>query len=121
MQSEQLRDTIVALLEDMKAENIRVLDVREMTDVTDYMVIASGTSDRHVTAMARRVVDELREAGRRPLGVEGQEHGDWVLIDFGDAVVHVMRPDTRKFYDLEGLWSEEVAQLVRRQREQNLD
>ena len=67
------------------------------------------------------MVDDLRESGVRPLGVEGQEHGDWVLMDFGDAVVHVMRPETRKFYDLEGLWSEEVAQLVRRQREQHVD
>jgi len=66
-------------------------------------------------------VDELRELRVRPLGTEGQEHGDWVLLDFGDAVVHVMRPETRKFYDLEGLWSEEVARLVKRQREQNLE
>ncbi len=121
MQSEQLRDEIVRVLEDMKAEDIRVIDVREITDFTDYMIIASGTSDRHVAAMANRVADELRSKKQRPIGVEGQEHGEWVLLDFGDAVVHVMRPETRKFYDLEGLWSEEVARLIKRQREQSSD
>jgi len=119
MQSEELQKIIVELLEDMKALEIKVLDVREITDVTDFMIIASGTSDRHVSAAAGHVADTLRERHHiRAIGVEGQEHGEWVLMDFGDAVVHVMRPDVRKFYDLEGLWGEEVARLVKRQREQ---
>ncbi len=117
MQSEQLRDTIVNALEDMKGKDIQVLDVRALTDITDFMVITSGTSDRHIRAMADRVTETLRNHDVRPLGIEGEEHGDWVLIDFGDALVHLMRPDTRKFYDLESLWGEDVAALVRQHRD----
>ncbi|WP_298138902.1 ribosome silencing factor [Acidiferrobacter sp.] len=93
-------------LEQAKAEDIAVLDVRSLTDVTDTMIIASGTSTRHVTSIGRKVDDSLREAGYKPQGVEGLGDGEWVLIDGGDVLVHVMHPKTRAFYALEKLWSE---------------
>ena len=93
-------------LEDAKARDIMVLDVRKISDFTDYMVIATGTSNRHVQSTADKVVDALRAHGVRAVGVEGGKIGDWVLIDFGDVVVHVMREETRDFYNLEKLWSD---------------
>jgi len=106
MQPLQLRKRILAALEDAKAREITVLDMRKIAVFTDYMIIVTGTSNRHVMAVADNVMDRLREAGRRPSGVEGMESGDWVLIDFGDVVVHVMRAQTRDFYGLEKLWGE---------------
>jgi ribosome silencing factor RsfS/YbeB/iojap len=100
----QLRSVVVAALEDMKALDIKVLDVRGLTDIADTMVIASGTSDRHVRSVAQRVVEKAKEAGFRPHGVEGQQDSDWVLIDLGDMIVHVMLPRVRDFYGLERLW-----------------
>ena len=99
------RSWIQHALEDAKARDIVVLDVRKISDFTDYMVIATGTSNRHVQSTADKVVDALRAHGVRTVGVEGGRTGDWVLIDFGDAVVHVMRPAVRDFYNLEKLWS----------------
>lgn len=93
-------------LENAKAHDIVVLDVRKISDFTDYMVIATGTSNRHVQSTSDKVVDTLREHGVRPVGVEGKQIGDWVLIDFGDVVAHVMRQETRDFYNLEKLWSD---------------
>lgn len=93
-------------LEDAKARDIKVLDVRKISDFTDYMVIATGTSNRHVQSTADKVVDQLRQHGVRTVGMEGGKIGDWVLIDFGDIVVHVMREETRDFYNLEKLWSD---------------
>ena len=92
-------------LDDLKGVSIVDLDVRELTDVMDYLVIASGTSNRHVKSLAENVLMRAKEAGHRPLGVEGQDGAEWVLVDFGDVVVHVMLPATRDFYDLERLWS----------------
>ncbi|MHB8623770.1 MAG: ribosome silencing factor [Sulfuricaulis sp.] len=97
---------IHAALEDAKAHDIAILDVRQISDFTDYMVIATGTSNRHVQSTAEKVVDILREHGRRTVGVEGKQIGDWILIDFGDVVVHVMREQTRDFYNIEKLWSD---------------
>src|SRR5687767_6656365 len=96
---------VVAALEDMKATNIKVMDVRSLTDITDTMIVASGTSDRHVRSIAARVVEKAKEAGLRPFGVEGQKDGEWVLVDLPDVVVHVMVPRIREFYGLEKLWS----------------
>jgi ribosome-associated protein len=102
----RLRHLVVQALEDAKGLDIVVLDVRRFCDFTDYMLVATGTSVRHVQSMAERVVDKLRAHGIRPLGVEGLAVGDWVLIDLGDVVVHLMRPETRAFYDLEKLWGD---------------
>ncbi len=104
MQTENLKAVVVKALEDMKGKDISVLDVREKTSVTDYMVIACGTSNRHVKSLADNVVDEAKANGHRPLGIEGGGTSDWVLVDLGDIVVHVMMPATREFYDLERFW-----------------
>ena len=116
--AEHIKDAVVETLGDLKGKDIQVLDVRQLTDVTDYMIIASGTSDRHVKSMSRHLRDALREQHDvRPLGIEGEDQGDWVLIDFGDAVVHIMRPQTRQFYDLERLWGREVQELLKLNRD----
>lgn len=99
-----LQDVITAALDDMKAVNIKVLDVRGLTDIADTMVIASGNSDRHVRSIADRVVEKAKDAGFRPLGTEGERDGEWVLVDLQDIVVHVMLPRVREFYGLERLW-----------------
>ena len=99
-----LKSVILDALADMKALEVKVLDVRGLTDIADFMVIASGTSDRHVRSVAQRVVEKTKEAGFRPHGVEGQQDGDWVLIDLHEMIVHVMLPRVREFYGLEKLW-----------------
>ncbi len=99
-----LKNVILAALEDMKALEVKFLDVRGLTDIADFMVIASGTSDRHVRSVAQRVVEKAKEAGFRPHGIEGQQDGDWVLIDLNEMIVHVMLPRVREFYGLEKLW-----------------
>ena len=105
MNSEALTDLVVAALDDVKAKDIVRLDVRDMTTVTDYMVVASGTSNRHVKALADNVAEKAKAAGHRPIGIEGEEGGEWVLLDLQDALVHVMLPKVREFYNLEKLWS----------------
>ena len=105
MNSEQLFTLVVDALDDIKAKDITTLDVRDMTTVTDYMIVASGTSNRHVQALAENVAEKAREAGHKPIGVEGEEGGEWVLLDLQDALVHVMLPKVREFYNLEKLWS----------------
>lgn len=104
MDNELLVRQIVVALEDLKAQNITVMDVRGKTSITDYMVVASGSSGRQVKALADHVLEKLREQGVRPLGAEGLEVGEWALLDLGDVLVHVMQPQTREFYDLERLW-----------------
>ena len=104
MHSEELLAVAEEALADMKAREVRVLEVRNMTSITDYMVVASGTSDRHVRSIADRVLEKAREIGCRPLGLEGQEHGEWVLVDLDDVVIHIMQPRVRDFYKLENLW-----------------
>jgi ribosome-associated protein len=99
-----LRSVVLAALEDMKAVNVKVLDVRRLTDITDTMVIASGTSDRHVRSVAERVIEKAKEAGFRAFGVEGERDGEWVLVDLPDVLVHIMLPRVREFYGLEKLW-----------------
>ena len=105
MQAKELKQLVVKAIEDLKGENIVEIDVMGKTSVTDVMVIASGTSSRHVKSIANNVADEARKAGVKPLGIEGEVQSEWVLVDLGDVVVHIMQPDIREFYDLERLWS----------------
>ena len=105
MSNEKLKKTIITALEDLKANNIAVLSVVESSTVTDWMVIASGTSNRHVKALANNAVVEAKQSGFKHLGVEGNDTAEWVLVDFGDVIVHIMLPSTREFYDLESLWT----------------
>ena len=103
--TEQLKDWVIAALEDLKAQDIQVLDVRGMTSITDLMIVASGTSDRHIKALADNVVESVKKHGLMPIGVEGETSREWVLVDLGDVILHVMHPQTRAFYNLEKLWT----------------
>jgi ribosome-associated protein len=96
-------------LDEMKAVNVRVLAVKKLTDITDTMIIASGNSDRHVRSIADRVVEHAKKAGFRPMGVEGERDGEWVLVDLQDVIVHIMLPKVREFYRLESLWDVSAA------------
>ena len=109
-----LEKLVLRALEDLKAVNIKVLDVRGLTDVADTMIVASGTSDRHVRSIAEHVIMQAKAAGRRPMGTEGKQDGEWVLVDLQDVLVHVMLPRVREFYALEQLW--EAPQAPRRSR-----
>lgn len=104
-----LSEIIEAALDDLKGQNINVLDVTGLSDVMDSLIIVTGTSNRHVKSLAENVVAETKAAGQIPIGVEGLGEGDWVLVDFGDTVVHVMLAVTREFYALEKLWSMEPS------------
>jgi ribosome-associated protein len=99
-----LQGIVTAALDDMKAVNVKVLDVRGLTDIADTLIVASGNSDRHVRSIADRVIQRVKEAGFRPFGTEGKRDGEWVLVDLHDIVVHVMLPRVREFYGLERLW-----------------
>lgn len=105
MSSDQsLLDLVLDALDEMKAKNVASLDVRGLTSVADDMVIASGTSNRHVKALADNVAERAKSAGYAPLGTEGEKGAEWILVDLGDVIVHLMLPATREFYDLERLW-----------------
>ena len=104
MDAEAQKQLVIDALEDLKAINVVTLDVAGLTDVMDFLIIASGTSSRHVKSLADNVCMQAKKQEVRPLGVEGEDAGEWVLVDFGDVVVHVMLPATRDFYDLERLW-----------------
>ncbi len=104
MQTEQLLQTVLTALDDGKGHDVKVMDVKDKTSITDFMVIASGTSERHVNSLADRVVEKVNEFRIKPLGVEGQPAGEWVLVDLGDVIVHLMKPPVREFYQLEKLW-----------------
>ena len=95
-------------LEDIQAIDIKVIDVHKQTTITDYMVIASGRASRHVKAIAQKVMDDMRIAGMPPITSTGLDSGDWALVDFGDFILHVMQPESRQFYNLEGLWEEHI-------------
>lgn len=105
MTSEELKQLVIGALEEIKAVDIQALNVTGLTTVADFMVIASGTSDRQIRALADNVVKVAREHKVRPLGVEGQRESEWVLVDLGDVLVHIMNPATRAYYQLEKLWS----------------
>lgn len=98
-------EQIQLILEDGKAEDIRTIDVRQMTTIADTMIICSGTSGRHVSALANRLILAAKKAGSPAKGVEGQGENEWVLMDFDDSIVHIMQPNTREHYSLENLWS----------------
>ena len=104
-----MRDTVLSALEDAKGVDAQVLDVRSLTDVTDFMIVVTGTSDRHVRTLSDRVLEFMVEKSFKPLGMEGEQASDWVLVDYVDVVVHIMRERTRKHYDLESLWDETFA------------
>lgn len=112
--AEQLTEVVVHALEDIKAVDTRVLDVRGLTGITDVMVITSGNTDRQVKALANNVMVKAKEAGVRPLGVEGERVGEWALVDLGDVVVHIMQPEIREFYGLERLWGGDDEVVVTR-------
>lgn len=112
----QMCAVVLAALEDAKGEQVKQLDVRKLTDITDYMVVVTGASDRHVKTLAERVMSMMREAGWKHLGMEGEQDRDWVLVDFVDVVVHIMRARTRAHYDLESLWDENLSELLRPRR-----
>lgn len=103
--TEQLKNIAVDALEDLKAIDIGVIDVRGKLDITDIMIIACGTSNRHVKALANNVIVEAKDKGMSPIGVEGEREAEWVLVDLGDVVVHIMLPSIREFYGLERLWN----------------
>ena len=106
---EELLRLVMAELEELQAGDVEVLDVRELTDVTDYMVMATGRTSRHVRAITEKVVVSAKYRDAPPLGVEGEREGEWVLVDLCDVVVHVMQPDARELYQLEKLWSPVMA------------
>lgn len=107
---DQLQQLMIDAMEDLKAININHINVEGVSGFTDRMLFASGTSTRHVKSIAQSVQDAARAAEMDILGVEGDEVGEWILIDLGDIVVHIMEPDTREFYDIERLWSEQSTE-----------
>lgn len=117
-QAEKLKDAIIEALENSKAQDIQTLDVRGLTDITDYMVITNGTSSRHTAALAKNLVDDLKKQGYRPLSEEGNAtDSDWYLVDYGDVVTHIMERGAREFYELEKFWGEDMQHLVQAARE----
>ena len=113
MNTNELNKFVVHQLEEMKADDIVVIDVSNKTTVADFFTFACGTSRRHTQAIATRIVDRVKEQGIKPLGVEGYEIGDWILIDLNDVVLHIMLEETRKFYDLESLWQDQADWTIR--------
>lgn len=109
MTVEELKKIVIDALEDLKGRDIVALDVRKLTNVADQMVFCSGTSNRHVKSLADNAAAEAKKRGAKILGIEGETDGEWVLVDFGDVIVHVMLPETRAFYDLERMWSMPAA------------
>jgi ribosome-associated protein len=105
MQAEDLLKIVQDVLDERKGQNITTLDVRDKTSFTDYMVIVTGTSDRHLKSLCDYVVEKLNEQGFKPLGIEGDLGSDWILLDLGDVIVHAMTAQTREYYQLEKLWS----------------
>jgi len=105
MTASKLQERVLHALEEMKARDIKELDVSKLTSVTELMIIASGTSNRHVKSLADKVVEAAKAGGDKPLGVEGGDEGEWVLVDLDELVVHLMLPRVRDFYNLEKLWA----------------
>ena len=112
MEFDQILQPIVDSIEEAKGLNVQILDVRELTDVTDHMVVVSGTSVRHVKSIMKTVVERLTDLGCKPNGVEGEQHSQWILLDYSSVIVHVMLAETREFYDLERLWDRTLKNSV---------
>jgi ribosome-associated protein len=112
MEIEALKAVVLKTLDDMKAKDVVVLDVRGKTSITDIMIVASGTSNRHVKSIAETVAFQAKQAGEPPLGSEGINEGEWALVDLNGVVVHVMLPKVRDFYHLERLWSMDQPEVV---------
>lgn len=110
MTSAQLAKLVITALEELKAMDIVTLDVRQLTSITDIMIIASGRSDRQVRALADKVIEAAKENNVVPLGIEGKQQGEWILVDLGDVIVHIMHPSARLYYQLEKLWAPEHQQ-----------
>lgn len=109
MTTEELKKLAITALEDLKAEDILVLDVKDKTTISDWIIVATGSSSRHVRSIANNVAIEAKKANAPHLGSEGEEDGEWVLVDLGDVIVHVMQRQAREYYDLESLWSVDIA------------
>jgi len=109
MRLNKIQKTAVTALDDIKARDVTVLDVRKLTSLTDTMIIASAESNRQVKALARHVRDRLKETGATIIGVEGEEAGEWVLVDAGNIIIHIMQPAVRAHYNLEELWTPPAA------------
>jgi len=109
MTTDELKQLAINALQDLKAEDITVLDVKDKTSIADWLVVVTGSSSRHVKSLANNVIIEAKKAGKPPLGIEGENDGEWVLVDLGDVIVHVMQQQVREFYDLESLWSVDVS------------
>lgn len=103
-----LKDKIIESLEDIKAVNPVAINVKKISSLTDFMIIASGTSNRHITAISEKVIDGLKKNKTKEVKVEGQGGDDWVLVDAGDVIVHLMSSEAREFYDLESLWDPDL-------------
>jgi ribosome-associated protein len=112
LQTEQLKTIVLAAMEELKARDIRVLNVHNKTTITDWMIIATGTSSRHVGSIVANVVEKCKQAGVQPMGVEGDQTAEWALADMGDIVVHVMLPAVRDFYNLDKLWGDQSPSLL---------
>ena len=110
--SAQLREMIAATLEEYKAEDISVVDLAGKSSVADHMIVASGRSHRHVGSLADRTIERLKKAGVTALGVEGRRQADWVLLDLGEVIVHLFRPEVREFYNLEKMWAVPIPEQV---------
>ena len=119
MTIDQLKQLAIDALEDLKAEDITVLDVKDKTTVTDWVIVATGSSSRHVKSIANNVLAAVKQAGKQPLGSEGEDDGEWVLVDLGDVIVHVMQRQVREFYDLESLWSVDAIHRQAHRQEQD--
>lgn len=119
MKVDEVKQLAIDALEDLKAEDVSVIDVIGKTAVTDWIIVASGSSSRHVKSIANNVNVEAKKAGHLPLGMEGETEGEWVLVDLGDVIVHVMQRQVREYYDLESLWSVEAMSEQAERREQD--
>ena len=109
MTTDELKQLAMNALQDLKAEGITVLDVKDKTSITDWIMVATGSSSRHVKSIANNVIIEAKKAGQPPLGIEGENEGEWVLVDLGDVIVHVMQQQVREYYYLESLWLVDVS------------